>query len=802
MESGKSNHGITLVALVISIIVMIMLATVSLNMTIGENGIITQAQDAKLKQEEADIETEVMSGIASLDTEYYQKATADTGITIDSIYNMSSLAKYVNGKINGFNYNKNGTSVVYFTNTTGSYTVKFDNEGNAKTYKGIYVNKYDTIQISMDKNDTIDLATDDEDIIWIDVSNEVPLDNNNFTKNNNGTVIIKGFKNKGKDNEELVATVIIKDNGVQGNETVDTSNESKIVQTVDVGEIANTVTAYLIKNENENYTLDIKGSGALKRGAIELKVPNTTATAQPIEKLIIEEGITELNSANFMYFSAKNIYIPNTVRKIEWGTFVTNGAIDNLYYNAENAKTELFKNDTNNVSYQLLFWGGYIKNIIFGESVKNVSEFAFTFQKNLTSIVLSKNIEQIGQFAFYGCTGVKSLYLDNSLKRIGKCTFAYCSSLSSVTIPENVEYLDTFTFESCSNLKTINYNAINCEYNGIDYSNKDVNSMIRNTSLENLIISSKVKVIPKGIFVGAKIKDLVIPDSVESIKDFAFAICQELNKIEIGKNVKNIEASVFANCTSLNSITIPENVNNIGFYAFYNCTNLENVNYNAINCQYDGIESNGDGTVNLYSMFPSNVKNLKIGNNVKVIPEVILAVNSNITEINVPDSVEEVKYGAFYSDINVTKLVLGKNIKKISEKAFYNLGITEVTVPESVTYIEAEAFLGNKLTTVNYNAIKARVNCLANKVVYPIFSSNVTKIIIGPKVELLDDFLFSTTSITSITIPENVTSILATYGPFAFCKSLTEIRINKPKDSIGGAPWANDATGINVIWKE
>ena len=50
MQSRKSNKGITLIALVISIIVMIMLATVSLNMTIGENGILTQAQDAKLKQ--------------------------------------------------------------------------------------------------------------------------------------------------------------------------------------------------------------------------------------------------------------------------------------------------------------------------------------------------------------------------------------------------------------------------------------------------------------------------------------------------------------------------------------------------------------------------------------------------------------------------------------------------------------------------------------------------------------------------------------------------------------------------------
>ena len=63
-------------------------------------------------------------------------------------------------------------------------------------------------------------------------------------------------------------------------------------------------------------------------------------------------------------------------------------------------------------------------------------------------------------------------------------------------------------------------------------------------------------------------------------------------------------------------------------------------------------------------------------------------------------------------------------------------------------------------------------------------------------------FIFSETSITSITIPENVTTIFTPYGPFAFCSKLTEIRINKPKDSIPGAPWSNDETGINVIWKE
>ena len=46
----KNNSGITLVALVVSIIVMLVLAGVSLNATIGENGIVTQAQNATLMQ--------------------------------------------------------------------------------------------------------------------------------------------------------------------------------------------------------------------------------------------------------------------------------------------------------------------------------------------------------------------------------------------------------------------------------------------------------------------------------------------------------------------------------------------------------------------------------------------------------------------------------------------------------------------------------------------------------------------------------------------------------------------------------
>ena len=53
LEKVKLNKGITLIALVITIIVLLILAGVSMAMLTGENGILTQAQNAKNRTEVA-----------------------------------------------------------------------------------------------------------------------------------------------------------------------------------------------------------------------------------------------------------------------------------------------------------------------------------------------------------------------------------------------------------------------------------------------------------------------------------------------------------------------------------------------------------------------------------------------------------------------------------------------------------------------------------------------------------------------------------------------------------------------------
>lgn len=66
-KNKMKQSGITLISLVVTIIVLIILAGVSISMLVGENGIITQARLAKEKTEEA--QKEEMQELAALETE-------------------------------------------------------------------------------------------------------------------------------------------------------------------------------------------------------------------------------------------------------------------------------------------------------------------------------------------------------------------------------------------------------------------------------------------------------------------------------------------------------------------------------------------------------------------------------------------------------------------------------------------------------------------------------------------------------------------------------------------------------------
>ena len=77
----KEQKGITLVALVITIIVLLILAGVSISLVMGDNGILTQAQTAVSKNQIATVKEKVSTSFAAVDVAYYAKWTSNQAIT-------------------------------------------------------------------------------------------------------------------------------------------------------------------------------------------------------------------------------------------------------------------------------------------------------------------------------------------------------------------------------------------------------------------------------------------------------------------------------------------------------------------------------------------------------------------------------------------------------------------------------------------------------------------------------------------------------------------------------------------------
>lgn len=76
---------------------------------------------------------------------------------------------------------------------------------------------------------------------------------------------------------------------------------------------------------------------------------------------------------------------------------------------------------------------------------------------------------------------------------------------------------------------------------------------------------------------GEKVTELVIPNSVESIGDYAFEYCSYLTNVIIPDNVISIGKEAFCYCTKLTSVTIGESVTSVGNAAFANCRSLTEI---------------------------------------------------------------------------------------------------------------------------------------------------------------------------------------------------------------------------------
>ena len=223
--------------------------------------------------------------------------------------------------------------------------------------------------------------------------------------------------------------------------------------------------------------------------------------------------------------------------------------------------------------------------------------------------------------------------------------------------------------------------------------------------ITNIQFPSSLEAIGECAFVATFIQSVEIPDSVTYIGNGAFKSCIYLNDIKLSKGLKEISSDCFQQCLSLVSIEIPDNVERIDD-AFYDCNNLKILTLPA-SIKY--VDSFGNQYINkLY--YKGSIEqwcNIEFHNYWYPIKEngyfYMLDENNQwyeVKKIVLPTTITKIDAGRFSGMASLEEIVMSSYITSIGQGAFANcINLKEINLPDDLTTIESSAFFNCKSLT-------------------------------------------------------------------------------------------------------
>ena len=317
----------------------------------------------------------------------------------------------------------------------------------------------------------------------------------------------------------------------------------------------------------------------------------TSSVFSNIESIKISKNIKSINSKAFRYLNKLKKFIVDD----ENNFFTT---IDDALYSSDKKTI---------VKYPQAKDSNIARVYSYAETI---SPYAFYGCSKLEEIKAYENIKNIGEYAFGECENLRKFTVPKGVTELKNGTFQYCSNLEELNLPSTLKYFDHYIINACYSLKEINV-AIGSNYL------VEENGCLYNKNKDTLLLCVNV----------SKNEEVIVPEGVTTICDYAFASCKNLKRIILPEGLKKINSYTFSYCENLVEINIPSTVKEIDSYAFLNCVSLENIDIS------DGVE--------------------KIGS-------YAFAQCDKLQYIKIPDSVKEIGNKLIYNNL-ITKIVCNKN---------------------------------------------------------------------------------------------------------------------------------------------
>ena len=524
----KKQKGITLIALVVTIVVLLILAGVTINLLLDENGIIVKSKDARIETRASQVEDEVgmwkQHNFINKESNQEQES-ADTMLAsliskklltedeIDRDQELITIKK------------KDGTIIKEISYSSVTINISKSPENKKSGYVELTVESVEGMTIPIitneeELNNFVNSLSEEQkkDIIKRSVPTWVN-DNDSSVNCTTFEQVLEYWKNKNWIEE---ATEELFWNDIESKGGIDRFLQQAILVDLYLDRVTGKINGYIVTNpdneESNTYTAMDNGTYAFKvKDLITGKIYTKKVQVTNVDKDIVVEPE---NIADWEYTEEDDGTITLTSYKGTDTTVIIPNSI-----NGKKVK-KISGDTTGSTASHAQYFSIWNKSICNGNEYDNASVGYCKGQDTITKVIISPGIEEIesggassGVFTY--STALKEIIIPDTVVKIGPGTFWGCKELKKVNIPKKVDTISKYTFVHCTNLESIT------------------------------IPSNVTSIGEKAFGVCENLSSIIIPSSVTSIGNMAFSYCENLSNIIIPSGVTTMGSGVFSYIPSI-----------------------------------------------------------------------------------------------------------------------------------------------------------------------------------------------------------------------------------------------------------